>query len=296
VTTVLHISDLHLNPLGFDLAASLVRQFGVQAVVDTGDITTWGSAAESSYLGRIPSLGVPYVFVRGNHDSTQTQAAVAAQGATVLDEGQTAEVAGLRFAGTGDPVFTPDGEGAQATGSAERVQEESNRRLAAAVESWNAGHPDDPVDVALVHDPSGLRPLQGLVPLVLAGHLHQRRVTLDASGTRTMVEGSTGGAGVTAAGLNRLADGEPLPLQATLLHFATSGADAGRLVAYDEVSVGGLGLASVSLERTVITADGQPALVPPTTGATASPSPATASATASVTATASPAAPGPAAP
>ncbi|WP_167581056.1 metallophosphoesterase family protein [Kineococcus rubinsiae] len=271
VTTVLHISDLHLNPLGFDLAKSLVGQFGVQAVVDTGDITTWGSAAESSYLGRIPGLGVPYVFVRGNHDSSQTQAAVAAEGATVLDGGQTAEVAGLRFAGTGDPVFTPDGEGSQATGSAERVQEQSNRRLAEAVEDWDAAHPDDPVDVALVHDPSGLAPLRGRVPLVLAGHLHKRSVTLDASGTRTMVEGSTGGAGVTSAGLNRLADGKPVPLQATLLYFGTTGADAGRLVAYDEVTVGGLGLASVSLERTVLTGDEQPALVvPPTASPSAS--------------------------
>jgi len=264
VTTVLHVSDLHLNPLGFDLADSLVKQFGVQAVVDTGDITTWGSAAESSYLGRIPGLGVPYVFVRGNHDSTQTQAAVAAEGATVLDDGQTAEVAGLRFAGWGDPVFTPDGEGSEATGGARSVQEQSHQRLADAVEAWDGAHPDDRVDVALVHDPSGLEPLQGTVPLVLAGHLHKRRVTLDASGTRTMVEGSTGGAGVTSAGLNRLADGKPVPLEATLLYFGTRGPDAGRLLAYDEVTVGGLGLASVNLARTVLTGDAQPALVPPT--------------------------------
>jgi len=274
VTTVLHVSDLHLNPLGFDLADSLVKQFHVQAVVDTGDITTWGSAAESSYLGRIPGLGVPYVFVRGNHDSAQTQAAVAAEGATVLDEGQTAEVAGLRFAGWGDPVFTPEGEGSEATGEARSVQEQSHQRLADAVEAWDDAHPDDRVDVALVHDPSGLEPLQGRVPLVLAGHLHKRRVTLDDSGTRTMVEGSTGGAGVTSAGLNRLADGKPVPLEATLLYFATSGPDAGRLVAYDEVTVGGLGLASVSLARTVLTADGQPALAPPSASPPSATSPA----------------------
>jgi predicted phosphodiesterase len=264
VTTVLHISDLHLNPLGYDLTDNLVKQFGVDAVVDTGDTTTWGTGAEAGFLGRIGGLGVPYLWVRGNHDSSDTQAQVAAQGAVVLDQGATAEVAGLVFAGQGDPVFTPDGEGATATGSAEDVQEQANEVLAEGIETWDAAHADDPVDVALVHDPSGLGPIYGRVPLVLAGHLHKRSVTLDASGTRVMVEGTTGGAGVTSAGLNRLADGTPLPLSATLLYFGTNGADAGTLLAYDEVTVGGLGLAEVNLQRFVLGEEDRPALSVPT--------------------------------
>ncbi|WP_432523241.1 metallophosphoesterase family protein [Kineococcus sp. SYSU DK006] len=284
VTTVLHVSDLHLNPLGFDLTEDLVRQFGVRAVIDTGDTTTWGTAAESTFLGRIGSLGVPYVWVRGNHDSTDTQAQVAAQpGAVVLDDGATVEVAGLVLAGQGDPVFTPDGEGSPAEGAAEQVQEQANEVLAAGIERWEREHPDDPVDVALVHDPSGLRPLLGRVPLVLAGHLHKRSVTLDASGTRVMVEGTTGGAGITSAGLDRLADGAPLPLSATLLHFDATGEDAGRLLAYDEVTVGGLGLAEVSLQRTVLGDEDRPPLAVPSPTATAT---ATATGTATGTATA----------
>ncbi len=283
VTTVLHISDLHLNPLGFDLVEDLIEQFDVQAVVDTGDVTTLGSAVESSFLNRIGGLGVPYVFVRGNHDSMQTQAAVAAQpGAVVLDDGQTAEVAGLRFAGKGDPVFTPEGEGSTASGTAEEVQRESNEVLAAGIEQWESAHPDDPVDVALVHDPSGLEPLMGRVPLVLAGHLHKRSVTLDDSGTRVMVEGTTGGAGITSAGLDRLADGAPLPLSATLLYFDADD----ELLAYDEVTVGGLGLAEVSLQRTVLTDEDRPPLVPPTATPTA-----TATRTATSPAAATPTAP-----
>ena len=264
VTTVLHISDLHLNPLGYDLTDNLVKQFGVDAVVDTGDTTTWGTGAEASFLNRIGGLGVPYVWVRGNHDSTDTQAQVAAQGAVVLDRGATAQVAGLVLAGQGDPVFTPEGEGKAATGTAEQVQESANETLAAGIETWDEAHADDPVDIALVHDPSGLQPLYGRVPLVLAGHLHKRSVTLDSSGTRIMVEGTTGGAGVTSAGLNRLADGAPLPLSATLLYFGRSGPDARRLLAYDEVTVGGLGLAEVNLQRTVLSDEDRPALSVPT--------------------------------
>jgi hypothetical protein len=86
---------------------------------------------------------------------------------------------------------------------------------------------------------------------VLSGHLHERDVTFK-DGTRVMVEGSTGGAGLTANGLQSLTDGNPVPLEATLLYFAKSGPDAGRLLAYDEVTVGGLGLTSVSIDRTLV--------------------------------------------
>ncbi len=90
VTTVLHVSDIHLNPQGLDLAEQLVDQFSVDVVVDTGDITTWGSDAESGTLNRIRTLGVPYVFVRGNHDSQATQAAVAAQPNGIVLDGDDA--------------------------------------------------------------------------------------------------------------------------------------------------------------------------------------------------------------
>ena len=254
-TTVLHISDIHLNPLGFDVADRLVQQFGVDAVVDTGDITTWGTDVESSILSRISDLGVPYVFVRGNHDSAATEATVAAQPNAVVLDGGTAEVAGLVFAGIGDPRFTPEGEESDDERNRELVlgaSEDLADVITSRPESDDGTHG---VDVALIHDPSVLDPLFGEVPLVLSGHYHSRDVNLYEPGTRVMVQGSTGGAGITANGLEALGEGEPLSLTATLLYFGTSGAREGQLVAYDEVTVGGLGLASVTIERTVVETD-----------------------------------------
>lgn len=251
-TTVLHISDVHLNPLGFDVADRLVEQFGVDAVVDTGDITTWGTSVESSTLSRIGDLGVPYVFVRGNHDSAATEAAVRAQPNAVVLDGETAEVAGLVFAGIGDPRFTPEGEEPDDERNRELVlgaSEELADVITARPETEDGDHG---VDVALVHDPSVLDPLFGEVPLVLSGHYHRRIVNVYEPGTRVMVQGSTGGAGITVNGLEALGQGDPLSLTATLLYFGTSGDREGRLVAYDEVTVGGLGLASVTIERTVV--------------------------------------------
>lgn len=254
VTTVLHLSDIHLNPQGYDLAQQLVEQFGVDVVVDTGDVTTWGTAAESATLNRIGRLGVPYVFVRGNHDSVVTANAVAAQGAVVL-EGEAVTVAGLTFAGIGDARFSPD-SGVLDIDAARRSAGETAADLAAAIGATNRSGAD--ADVALIHDPSRLDPLLGEVPLVLGGHYHSRTVRLDESGTRVMVQGSSGGAGVSAGALDRLAEGDPLPLEASLLYFGTTGDQAGRLVGWDDVTVGGLGLSSVEIDRTLVQPDEQP--------------------------------------
>src|SRR5690606_27856544 len=41
-TAILHVSDLHLNPLGAQLVVELAEAFDVDAVLDTGDVTTFG--------------------------------------------------------------------------------------------------------------------------------------------------------------------------------------------------------------------------------------------------------------
>lgn len=262
VTTVLHISDLHLNPLGYDLTQRLVDQFKVDAIVDSGDLSTWGSELETGFVGRISDFGVPYVFVRGNHDSQAIASAVARQkGAVVLDNA-VRTVAGLRIAGIADPRNTPS-EGAQDAIGKDAVAA-SVDQLADTVKQYDAMNADAPVQIAVVHDPTRLSGILGKVPLVLAGHMHKRSVAVQ-DGTRVMVEGSTGGAGLTSAGFQRLTDGNPVPLEATLLYFARTGERAGQLVAYDEVTVGGLGLTSVSIDRTTVKplpppAPGQPAL------------------------------------
>jgi predicted MPP superfamily phosphohydrolase len=301
-TTVLHVSDIHLNPLAFDLIDKIVQQFGVDVVVDTGDITTWGTAIESRTLARIGQVGVPYVFVRGNHDSARTEASVRTnRNAIVLDDG-VAEVAGLVIAGIGDPVFTPDGDTSDqapglptagplgvTTSPANAAHAQSVDRLTSTVEAWDQQHPDRPVDIAAIHEPVELGPLLGRVPMIFAGHTHSRATTLDKkTGTALLVEGSTGGAGITQRGLERLSDGKPLPLAASLVHVAKTGERAGRPVAVDAITVGGFGLTSVNLERTVIRPEDTPELAPqptptPTDGATPTPTPSPAAPTTPIT-------------
>jgi predicted MPP superfamily phosphohydrolase len=235
---LLHVSDLHLNPAGFDLMRQVVDQFQVDGVLDTGDITDWGSTPENQLIGSVGQLDVPYVYIRGNHDSGATAALIAAQpNATVLDD-SAVTVAGIEIVGTPDPRFTPDkSTGDDAAGT--DVLTGSGQELADFVDTL----PDAPA-VALVHDPKQATPLDGAVPLVLAGHTHQRDVSVLDDGTRLMVEGSTGGAGL------RGLEGEyPEPLTCTVLYLDPA---TGALRAYDEITLGGLGETEVTIQRTVV--------------------------------------------
>jgi predicted phosphodiesterase len=236
--TLLHVSDLHLNPAGFDLVRQVAEQFQVDAVLDTGDITDWGSPPENRLISAVGTLDVPYVYVRGNHDSSTTAALIADQpNATVLEVSAT-RVAGLLVVGTRDPRFTPD----KSTGDDDAgagVLEDSGERLATFI-----GTLDEPPALALVHDPKQAGPLDGVVPLVLAGHTHERDVSRMDDGTLLMVEGSTGG-----AGLRGLEGDFPEPLTCTVLYLDR---ETGALRAYDEVTLGGLGETEVTIQRRTV--------------------------------------------
>ena len=245
---VLHVSDMHLNPTGWQVVRTVVEQFKIDVVIDTGDMTDWGSEPEASFVGSIGLLNVPYVFIRGNHDSAATATAVGRQPNAVVLDNSITTVAGLTIAGIGDPRFTPDKEtspnGSGALPETINQVAGAGDKLAATIRA--AGRP---VDIALVHDPASAAPLAGTTPLVLAGHTHRRETRQlpapmpGTPPTELQIQGSTGG-----AGLRGLEGDEPLPLAMTVLYFD----EQRSLQAYDDIRVGGTGEAQVNLERHVV--------------------------------------------
>ncbi|MEU0134820.1 metallophosphoesterase [Streptomyces sp. NPDC006296] len=234
---VLHVSDIHLNPAAWHIIASLVEQYEIDVIIDSGDTMDHGTAAENGFLDPVEDLGAPYVWVRGNHDSRQTQEHLEkTKNAHVLDEGRTVSVAGLRIAGTGDPQFTPDRSRPVGGKAAEQL---AGMRLASALrDQRRAG---TPVDIAVAHDPDAARETDGTVPLVLAGHVHHRVNRLLPLGTRLKVEGSTGGGGLRAV-QNR----KPEKVRASVLYLDRP---TRHLQAWDEITLGGLGLTTAEVSR-----------------------------------------------
>jgi predicted MPP superfamily phosphohydrolase len=242
---VLHVSDIHLNPSAWHLMESVVDQFDINAVADTGDMNDWGSEQEAEIFSQgVEQINVPYVFVKGNHDSVTTVAALSAYDNVVVLDGEVQEIAGLRFGGVADPRFTPD-KGAQPSSEyAQQMLTESGERLAQAI--TDAGG----ADVAMVHEPAMADPaLAGVVPLVLAGHTHERAVHDIGDGTTLMVEGSTG-----AAGLRNFQSEDPMRMEMDVLYFDPT---TKALTAYDSISVGSGTETDVTLDRTVIPTEDQ---------------------------------------
>jgi predicted phosphodiesterase len=230
----LFVSDIHLNPNVWPIMRAIIDQYDIDVVLDTGDIADHGTALENSLLSPIEALGVPYVYIRGNHDSATTASAIEGMDNAIVLDDDTTEVAGLSIAGIADPRYTPD----KSTAVDDEEVVRSGEELAGAIEAS-----DELVDVAMVHDPAAADPLAGLTPLVLAGHRHERDDVDLGDGTQLLVQGSTGGAGLRA-----LEDEDPTPLTFTVLYFDRDTQD---LTARDEFTLGGLGVASAEVERII---------------------------------------------
>ena len=232
---VLHISDLHLNPAGFDLAGRLADQFDVAAVVDTGDMGTWGLPREPGVAADVRRFQVPYLFVKGNHDDADMVRAVAANdNARVLD-GTGTVVSGIRFLGFADPTFSP-GRGYQVE-QFDELKVERSVAVADAVDR-QALRPD----VLLVHDGRLATYARGHVATILEGHLH-RFGTEVVNGTRTLMSGTTG-----AAGPDNFRAQDPPPADAEVLYFDSH---TRRPVAVDRITVRLPG-SSFSVERLLL--------------------------------------------
>jgi predicted phosphodiesterase len=217
---VLHISDIHLSPLGMEFAQEVAGSFGVDFVVDTGDITSFGTPIEQLILSDIAGFGRPYVFVRGNHDSLDLQEAVARIPNAIVLNGQTKVVKGLLVYGRGDPVFTPNK--LSALDDAELAE---RMRAAGPGIRFDVTHLGQPPDIVAVHDDRMAQAVAGYTPLVISGHFHKPSAKV-VNGTLYLRVGSTGGAGA-----NVFTEVGGVPLSAEVLYFSRESPHS--LVAYD---------------------------------------------------------------
>jgi predicted phosphodiesterase len=239
-TAILHVSDIHGNPIGLDVADELATEFDVDAIVDTGDLASstldtgelsrLTAFIEGPLITKIGQLPAPYIFVAGNHDSFELRNALrTAENIEYLD-GDSAFVGGIELFGWADPTYSP--EDVDASDKAE-VRLEEAPDVAAAVA-------DAAPDVLLVHDPRLASESFGEVPLILAGHMHAR--SFEQEGTTTILTvGSTG-----ATGLNSFTVEADRPYEAEIIYF-----EGDVPVAMDYITVGALG-SEFQLERKVI--------------------------------------------
>lgn len=253
---VLHVSDIHNNPQAFDFLEQVVKSFTPDFIIDTGDITDFGTAAEARMAAeRVRKLGAPYVFVPGNHDSPEVSRVMSSEGGAIVLTDGSVDLQGLRVAGLGDPGALRND---MAAASQEELDLAATRAAAIAApggDSADGNRDSGAPDILAVHDVRVAEVAVGKVPVVLSGHDHHVSVAV-RDGTVMVDAGTTGGAG--ARGLQ--VDGG-VPMSVALLHFTVDGTSrVGRagdttrtaeLLAVDTIRILG-GKQGFDLERRVV--------------------------------------------
>lgn len=234
---VLHVSDIHNNPVAYNFAKQVVDSFPVDFIMDTGDITDWGTALEVEILSRIAELRIPYLFVTGNHDSPEVLRRLSTIENAVLITPEEQTIRGLRIAGTGDPVAGTYLATPASLAELEIYAQELNT-------TWS--QVEDRPDIFMVHNHRVAEALNpGLFTVVAYGHTHLWGLQ-ERDNTIYSNAGTTG-----AAGIRGFQGREPLPYSLSLLYFGRDEEQNLRLQAVDGIHVTGLGT-SFSLNRTFI--------------------------------------------
>nr|WP_269778777.1 metallophosphoesterase [Microlunatus antarcticus] len=188
-------SDLHCNQATTELMSRLVAVTDPAVVLDSGDDTVNGTAAERGCIRREAGIpgGRPFAVATGNHDSDVTEAQLRAAGATVLD-GSAAQVGDWDVLGDDDPER-------QVPFSVERTLDRPEDEAQLGQRMVQAAR-TRPVDAILVHQPTAAAEIMKApdppAALVLWGHMHAQlgpTVVTHADGSWTvgMQQGTSGG-------------------------------------------------------------------------------------------------------
>lgn len=232
---ILHVSDIHSNPLGLEVTRELAERFRVAAVLDTGDLTSFGLPVETRLGELVAQIPVPYLFVPGNHDSFANRRTIGQVDNVKLLDDEVVDVGGVRILGIADPAFTASNE--LDSDEAAALKRSRAPQVRAAVEAKLP-------DIVAVHDPILAEGALGRVPVVVAGHIHERTATR-RSGTLVLTVGSTG-----STGLGSFTVETDRSYEAQVLRFV-----GGRLVAVDRVELRGVG-GGFRVERELVPPDG----------------------------------------
>lgn len=243
VVKVLLVSDLHSNPVGIELTTSLAKRFGVDFLINAGDLTDMGLQLETGFTQELAAIGVPQLFVSGNHDSPETMEFVKSLPDSYVLNGQMLTIKGVTVMGFADPLSAVS---AVQYENNEEEQEAFKLQLAGIREAVNnQGKPD----ILVVHDTKLGKRLLPLAHLTVAGHDHRMQI-MQKAGSVFINPGTTG-----AAGLRGFYSENGVSYSAAIIYIVPgSGLVAVDMVKYNPVSQ------QFSLERKLLNgfAEGKP--------------------------------------
>lgn len=204
---ILHVSDIHNNPMAFDFMQQIVNNFNIDFIVDTGDITDYGPILEDMIKNNLSHLPVKYIFIPGNHDSYTTINMLKSIKNVFVLEDNMIEIEGIKILGFKDPVSQ------KSNILLPNRQEIAEMNL--FVKEWFLANSDIP-DILAVHNPKVTKNFTGIVPIILNGHTHKLEVKQEQD-TIFINAGTTG-----AAGIRGFQSSNDVPYSAVVLYLMKS--------------------------------------------------------------------------
>lgn len=204
---VLHVSDIHNNPAAVEFIQKIIEGFGVDILIDTGDLTDYGTMLEAELNRKINNLGIKYLFIPGNHDSPDVVSKLRKYKNVIVMTKRIYESHGLKIMGWEDPaVWNPES----------LMAGDDQLKVEAGNLQKELGDYGAKIDILAVHNKKLASEVEGQVPVVLHGHDHKPSIT-EIGNTVYIDAGTTG-----AAGVRGLAN-DSIPYSVALLHFDQTG-------------------------------------------------------------------------
>ncbi len=203
---VLHVSDIHNNPATMDFIEEVVKSFQVDFIIDTGDITDYGTPIEAKLLERIRSFKVPYLFVPGNHDSPEIVKKMKDIDNVVVLNRTAINIDGLTVFGVPDP--------ASKTNQIVLSQEYSESQYVDEIQKDLRKNDESPIDILAFHDPKLAKIFANKAPVILFGHTHA--LGIEKTNRSILINAGTSG----GAGIRGLLTNKDIPYSVVLLYFS----------------------------------------------------------------------------
>lgn len=219
---VLHVSDIHNNPAAHKFLQQVVKTFPLDFIIDSGDMTDYGTPLETQLLKGLKDLQIPYLFVPGNHDSPEVIKELSQYPQVQVLTGGIVDIQGLRILAMADPS------------SASMIIAPSDREVVTKAqeklqELWQEAIQKP--HLLVVHNFNLAESLVGMVPVILYGHSHQYDIWTE-KGSVLVNAGTTGGAGIRG-----LQATKEIPYSMVLLHFTRDEQGSPRLTATDTIKL-----------------------------------------------------------
>jgi len=183
------VSDIH-GANQYPVMKRIIADEKITAVIDSGDLLNFGRVPEAELSGiftSIENLGVPYIFVRGNHDASSLadqsllERMARIKNVVLLEPTPhsyiEASVNGVVVAGFNDPRFFGDDN------------KNNSQKQQPAADSFNRAYAGQPrPDIVVSHEPGAVGKVDSAT-LLVNGHMHKSEVEGNRIGVGTFTGG-----------------------------------------------------------------------------------------------------------